>query len=426
MIDRKICPSIKELGALSIIKAQKSALKNGLPLYTINAGSQDLVKIEWVFDAGSRFEKQTLSALTTCVLLKEGSSKFTSEQFAEAIDYYGVFFETDCNKDKSYLALYSLNKHLEKVLPVVEDAIKNAVFPDHELDVYKQNSKQKLLVNNQKVDFIARNHFADLLFGSEHAYGKILRAEHYDGLKGDDIHAFYKNFYTASNCKLIVSGKVEEKSLHMLQDLFGQDDWTRTTEYTLPNLNPVNNSVRTHYIEKQDAFQSAIRIGRVLFNRTHPDFMGMMVLNTLLGGYFGSRLMSNIREDKGYTYGIGSGIVSMQQGGYFVISTEVGAEVCEPALKEIYFEIQKLREEKVGAEELELVKNYLLGTFLRSIDGPFALSDKFLSILEYDLDYDYFERYLTLIRNITAEDIWVLANKYLQEKDLIELVVGKK
>ena len=181
-----------------------------------------------------------------------------------------------------------------------------------------------------------------------------------------------------------------------------------------------------YYEEKKDALQSAIRIGKRLFTKPHPDYPAMLVLNTILGGYFGSRLMSNIREDKGYTYGIGSAIVSFSHAGYFTISTEVGAEVTKDAVKEIYFELKKLQTEKISDSELALVRNYMLGTFIRSIDGPFALADRFKGIHFSGLNYDYYDRYIETIRTISSEKLIELANKYWKKEEMIELVVGRK
>lgn len=425
MLDRKIAPEIQQVSSVNLIHAEKNLLDNGLPLYAINAGSQDLVKIKWLFDAGSKFETQKLTAQTANSLMKEGTAKLKSAEIAELLDYYGAFLETECTKDKAHLTLYSLNKHLVNVLPVIEDVLKNAIFPEQEFDVYKQNSKQKLMVNNQKVDVLARNHFNELVFGKSHPYGSIAEADHYDALKLQEVRDFYKKHYQASNCKIVVSGLVKEETKKLINSYFGSP-WS-AGEFTLPVMNslPVIEH-RQNLIEKKDAVQSAIRMGRILFNKTHPDYFGMQVVNALLGGYFGSRLMNNIREDKGYTYGIGSAIASLQQGGYFFIATEVGVDVCAAAINEIYHELKVLREEVVGEEELQLVKNYLLGTFVRSIDGPFALSEKFESILEYNLGYEFYEQYLHTIRTITPLQIQILAQKYLQEKDIVELVVGKK
>jgi zinc protease len=163
-----------------------------------------------------------------------------------------------------------------------------------------------------------------------------------------------------------------------------------------------------------------------MITRSHPDYPGMAVLNTLLGGYFGSRLMSNIREDKGYTYGIGSAMVSLREAGYFFISTEVGADVTTAALDEIYKEVKRLQDEPAGEDELSTVRNYLSGTFLKSIDGPFALIDRFKTLTLSGLGYDYYDRYLQTVQSISPAQLQELALRYFNRNDFMELVVGLK
>ena len=161
-----------------------------------------------------------------------------------------------------------------------------------------------------------------------------------------------------------------------------------------------------------------------MISSTHVDYAGMQVLNTVFGGYFGSRLMSNIREDKGYTYGIGSSVVPLRKEGYFCISSEVGVDVRAAAVNEIYLELKRLRTELVPESELNLVRNYMLGSFQRNIDGPFSLADRFKSILTAGMGYEYYTRYLETIQNITAEELLRLASTHLHEDSLYELVVG--
>ena len=237
---------------------------------------------------------------------------------------------------------------------------------------------------------------------------------------------FYKEHYHSGNCTIIASGKLDDNLIETLNRYFGKTTWGTVCDISKPEVHINATQVQKHFIERPDAIQSAIRVGRLLFNKTHPDYFKFQVLNTILGGYFGSRLMANIREDKGYTYGIGSGLSSLVNAGYFFISTEVGADVTNQTLTEIYKELHTLRTELVDEEELETVRNYVLGQFLRSVDGPYALADKFKAIWEFDLDYSYFETYFNAVKTITPQDIKDLANKYFQEKDLIELVVGKK
>jgi len=304
------------------------------------------------------------------------------------------------------------------------------------LDIHLKNKKQQFHVNNQKVANVARKHFSELIFGEKHPYGINVKESDFDNINRNYLNEFYHQFYRANSCKIILSGKVEETIFPLLDEHFGGNDWSESStklsdadkqKYLNNVLLPISTSPqREHIITRDDAMQSAIRIGKILFNKTHPDFQTLQILNTVFGGYFGSRLMSNIREDKGYTYGIGSGIVSLKNSGYFFISTEVGVEVCKSAIDEIYFEMQRLREELISDEELSLVKNYLLGGFLRSIDGPFAMADRFKGVMEYGLNYDYYDKYVATIRSVSASQLRDLANLYFDKQSMTELVVGKK
>ena len=177
--------------------------------------------------------------------------------------------------------------------------------------------------------------------------------------------------------------------------------------------------------EKKDAVQSAIRMGKVFFNRTHPDFPEMLFLNTALGGYFGSRLMSNIREDKGFTYGIGSGIIPLLKGGYFFISTEVGADVTQLAEKEIAFELERLRQEKIPSHEMETVRQYMLGQLLRSTDGVFNLIDRFRSHHLFGQTNEDFRIGVEKLKSVTPDRIQDLAQLYLDPASMVTVVAGK-
>lgn len=425
--DRKKSPSFKTIDSIEIIKAREEKLKNDVPLYIVNAGEQDLIKIEFIFPAGKWQESFPLVASTTNSMLDEGTSKHTAEEIAETIDSYGAFLEADIDKDFASVSLYSLNKHLKSTLPIVEELIKLSVFPQNELSTYLQNKKQRFLVNSKKVNHIARKAFGELIFGKEHPYGSTEKAKDFDSLKRDHLINFYNQFYKSDNCKIVVSGKVENEAISLINEHFGGNEWSNSDNKILnKEANILSHPQKKHLIYKEDAIQSAIRVGRVLFSKNHPDYMGMKVLNTVLGGYFGSRLMANLREDKGFTYGVGSGVVPMKNSGCFFVSTEVGVDVCQKAIDEIYVELKRLREDLIKTEELDLVKNYLMGVFLKSIDTPFALADKFIEIMEYGFGYDYYDKYFHTIKTITPQDLRELANKYFQEEDMTELVVGKK
>lgn len=426
VIDRTTSPSFKTVEKIEMIRATEKHLRNNIPVYSINAGSQELIKIEFLFGAGMYQQKMPLQAATVNSMLEEGTSKMNAAQIADAVDFYGAFLEVGVSQDNASVVLYTLNKHLKSTLPVVEDVIKNATFPEEELETHLTNKKQKFHVNNQKVANVARKRFTELLFGEKHPYGINVQEVDFEKIKRSNVQEFYNAFYRAENCKIVLAGKIDDSVYSLLDEHFGGNDW-KVNSIVQPNTTKIQTSPeREQLIYKEDALQSAIRIGKVMFNKTHPDFQPLQILNTVFGGYFGSRLMSNIREDKGYTYGIGSGLASLQHSGYFFISTEVGVDVCKNAVHEIYFEMDRLRTELITEDELELVKNYLLGTFLRSVDGPFAMAERFKGILEYGLSYDYFDRYIATIKSISASQLRELAVTYFDKESMTELVVGKK
>lgn len=425
MLNRTIAPEFKTIEHIDVLQAKPEKLNNGIPVYSVNIGSQELCKIEFIFKAGMYYQKKPLVASATNNLLESGTKNYTANELSDKIDFYGSFFETSVGQDYSSVALFSLNKYLEPSLHYVEDILKNAIFPKDEFDIYLSNKKQKHLVNSKKVNVLARRKFAELLFGDKHPYGIDVKTEDFDKVSLDEVKDFYQTHYHSGNCIIVISGCLPDHILEILNHHVGNGNWGTVSEIETPTPLIKTTEQTKHFIHKEDAIQSAIRVGRPLFNKTHPDYFKFQVLNTILGGYFGSRLMANIREDKGYTYGIGSGLSSLVNGGYFFISTEVGADVTKQALEEIYKEIALLRTELVDDEELETVRNYILGQFLRSVDGPFALADKFKAIWEFGLTYDYFDRYFEAVKTVTPQEIKDLANKYLQEKDLIECVVGQ-
>lgn len=425
MINRSTAPEFKTIDKIDIIRAEESFLDNGIPVYKINAGSQELSKVEIIFNAGMYYQHRTLLSSSANTLLECGSAKYNALQISENIDFFGSFLELGVGQDFASVTLYSLNKYLNESLVFIEEIVKNSLYPQSEIDIYLANKKQKYLINSQKVNHLARRKFSEMLFGTRHPYGIDVKNEDFDSLKQKDIKDFYNNYYNSANCFIVVSGKLPNTLLSILNGHFGKANWGNTAGKSQPKASIVTSTQKKVLVEKNDAIQSAIRIGRVMFNKTHPDYFKFQVLNTILGGYFGSRLMANIREDKGYTYGIGSGLNSFVNAGYFSINTEVGADVTSKALKEIYKEIKLLREEPVSAEELETVKNYILGQFLRSVDGPFALAEKFKAIKEFGLDYNYYDNYFKSVQTVTANELRDLANKYLQPDDLIECVAGK-
>ncbi len=424
VLDRKIAPEFQQVKNIQFLDVKQTQLSNGIEVNYINGGSQEILKIDFIFNAGNLFQTKSLVASSTNQLMKEGTKNYSSFEISEGIDKYGAFFEVENSYDTSTLTLYTLTKHLNSVLPYVKEVILQPQFSEKEFEIFKENAIERFKINLEKVSFLARKEFMTAIFSEQHPYGGSVNINDYNELSLNDIKQFYNENYNLGNCNIIVSGKVNDKTIDQLNTFFGKEKIAKSTSKIKGDL-ALQKKPTTIYIEKENALQSAIRIGRVFPNKLHKDYFGLQILNTVLGGYFGSRLMNNIREDKGYTYGIGSGILSLKNAGYFFISTEVGSDVTQKALTEIYKEIEIIRTVEIPKEELELVKNYMLGQLLKSCDGPFNMASLFENVNEYGLDYDFYNNYIKIIKEITPKILLDLGAKYFDKSDLTEIVVGK-
>ncbi len=424
ILNRKTPPEFRAIDNINLLRPARQKLGNGCNIFCFNSGDQELVRIEWIF-GNERFNPDK-PLLNTGVntMLTEGTGTLTASQIADKVDFYGAFLQVDYGYDQSQVTLYSLNKHLQHTLPVIRDIVTNSIFPEKELETYIRNQQQKLQVQLQKNDYVARRIFNKALYGNT-LYGLGADADTYKTLHRDDILAHFKQMYQPANCTIIIAGKIEPNILELITDTFDKD-WKNADEpadTSQPELRP--SPEYFYFTEKPDALQSAIRMGIPIINRTHPDFPALQVLNTVLGGYFGSRLMANIREDKGYTYGIGSGMTSLKQSGSIFIATEVGADVCKAAITEIEKELDLLKTDIIPNEELSLVRNFMLGSLLGSLENVFSHADKFKNLYFAGLDYDYYDRYVETVKTVTANRLQQLADEYLNFDKFYKVIVGK-
>lgn len=425
MINRQVPPPIKDAidYTLELKPYELYSLDNGVPVYSINAGAQEVIQVEIVFYAGNFFEQQKGIAAATNFLLKNGTTKHNAFELNEAFEYYGAYCNRSCYNETAVVSLHSLTKHITKLLPLVQEMLSEATFPVDELDTYKQNSKQRLKVNLQKAEFVAGRLIDSYLYGENHPYGTYTKMEDLDNLDIETIKRYYHQYYLNGNCIIFVAGNIPADMKQLLNDFFGKLTISKPNN-TLPDIKTTPATEKKYRIKNDaSAVQGAIRIATPFHNRHHPDFKKIAVLNNVFGGFFGSRLMSNIREDKGYTYGIHSYIQNhIQQSGWF-ISTEAGKDVCEATINEVYKEMKRLREEKIGNDELLLVRNYMIGGILGELDGPFQIMSKWKNIILNNLDGNYFYDAVKEIKTVSADTLQELANKYLQPENFYELVV---
>jgi len=427
MLDRKIAPKIIDAVEfhLKLPAYQKHQLRNGVEVYSIDLGTQDTLMVNIVFSAGNWYEEKNLVASTANYLLKNGTTGKNAFAINEHFEYYGSFLNRSCQNETAELTLHCLSKHVSQLLPVIAELIADSVIPADELEIFKKNMQQRLQVSLLKSDFVAGRLIDAYLFGEKHPYGKYASMDDYGGLQQEDAFAFYKKFYQQGSCAIFVAGKLPANIIQELDKQIGA--------LPLQSLAKVKNNIQhpiTPAAQKKqwitndpNGVQGSIRMARNFPNRHHPDFQKVQVLNNIFGGFFGSRLMGNIREDKGFTYGIYSYILNQIQETAWMISTEAGKEVCEATIHEVYKEMNRICKEPVGSDELQTTRNFMIGTILGDLDGPFQVAGRWKNIILNGLDENYFYNGINLIKTITPEELMALANKWLQPEAFYELVV---
>jgi predicted Zn-dependent peptidase len=427
IIDRNTPPPVRPIEQIPISALETCRLPNRIPVHYLNMGEQDVSRIDIMVNAGKWQQPKPLISSFTNHLLKEGAGKLNAEQLAEQLDFYGAWLQLSESHHYSYMTLYTLNKHFRETVALLSDMFREPHFQEEAFHTLLEYRKQQFLINNDKVQMLVYKAFTETLFGKEHPYGQSAVWEDYDRITIDDLQTFHRTHYRPDNIRIILSGKIADAQLKTIEEYFGASNPSPRPSPApeTPYLTPTEPPAGRVCIPKDNALQNAIRMGFHTINRSHADFPGLRVVNTILGGYFGSRLMSNIREEKGYTYGISSGIKTYKHAAFLSIATQTAPKHTENLIAEVRKEIDRLQNETIDRQELETVRNYMLGDFCRSLDGTFSLIEAHISLLASDMDIDFFRRQIEKVKSITPEEVQALAQRYLTTGAMIETVAGK-
>lgn len=421
MVDRRIGPKINEIHKVAVPAYEVEVLENGTQLINIPLGTSELTSVEIIHKGGRFLEQKKGGARATARLLREGTTEMTSKEVAESIDFFGATLNSGAQLDYSYLKLFSLSRYMPDLLPILREMRYDPIFPERELERYIDSSKENLKIQLNKNDVLSYRALTEELYGHDHPYGYNSDFKLYESLSVEDVQAYYNSAYGASNSVIVVSGKVDDALLHKIREDYGSVfQEVRMDAYPNP---PAVDAKRIN-IPTQDKSQTSLRIGMPLFTRNHPDYASFYMLHTILGGYFGSRLMKRIREEKGYTYGVYSSLDTMIYDGYFSISTDVNSEYVEDTRSVIHEEMDRLCHEVVNISELKMVKNYINGSILNLIDGPFKIGGIAKVIALNNLEKDFFERFSAAITAMDAETIKTCAQRYFGNRKMVEVVVG--
>ena len=421
LLDVNITPNCKPNDVFSFA--------NDVRLHCFEDKDSEIIRLEFLFaNAGSVNQNKFFSSAAASHLITEGCGELSAIEVADKLDYYAAYVERVSERDSTSLVFYFLKKYQQNLLPLIEKIIKQANYNEKEFEVYISKQKQNFEINAQKTSMIAYKEFYRTIFPENHALSLFGEKEDFDKLSTADVKAFYRQFYASNQSQIILSGNYDEGFVREIERFFGTETWggdkknAELTNYFIEKNYANKGLAKT--INKKGAAQASVRVGCVSLEHNHKDFLPFSVVVCLLGGYFGSRLMMNIREDKGYTYGISANLSAYRYASVFSIASDVKADKAQATIDEIEKEITILQNDLVPLSELSQVKNYLIGECIRNLDGAFDKSDKYSFLMKLNHKYDYYKNFIDTIKSISPNEIRDLSQKYLDLNLISKIKVG--
>lgn len=422
MLDRTVPPAVQGM-SFAFRKPTSLKFANGIPLHVIEAAGQEVVRVDFVFSAGQWHQTQRLQALFTCRMLREGCEEYPSAIFAERLDYYGAWLELSVAMNRTFVTLYTLKKFFSETLSLVQCMLLDPILPEEQFRTICANNKAQYVINIQKGDVLAMRKLRRCLYGGCHPCGSQTEPDDYDRLHVAHLREFYNLHFGSRSCSIYLSGSVDDTVVAQVESLFGKAEWGSGVPGVNRSYEIVPDCNKKHTILQAGAVQSSIRMGALLMDIKDEDYLQMRVLNTLLGGYFGSRLMRNIREEKGYTYHIASDLITNTSQVMFMVSSEALSDKTDEVIGEVCREMHRLQDEEVSEEELSLVRNYMIGEICRNYEGAFSLTDAYIFMEHLGLPQTHVEDMVRAIRETDSVRLQQLAQCYLNPDSLHTVVV---
>lgn len=422
LLDRSQAPEFKIPEDFELLYPEKFSLKNGIQVFFFPTKGIDAVKID-ITCLGQRDKlplEQTLLPSFTLQMLSEGTENKTAADLANFLDFHASEISPILTFSKEGLSVLSTQKHLMPVLDLLIEMIQKPAFPVEMLDKRKSQRKLSLQLEREKTNSRAGQLFRKGLFGAAHPYGFEVGEKEVDIVTPEKIR-FYNDQLLWQETEVFISGDFSMEKLDATLQYFEQIPIKPKAEgILLPEINPMEHL----YENRETAVQSSIRLGYLSIPKNHPDFIPLSVFNTILGGYFGSRLIKNIREDKGHTYGIYSSLAEIGNSNYWVVSADVQKSFNRAVISEIHHEIQRLVNEPMEHEELETVRNFQIGQMLSRFSSSFDLMDRFRAVHHSDLELDFYSKKLDFLKSFSTRDILETGEKYFKNSPFIEVIVG--
>lgn len=421
-LDRKTAPEIKDFGKLNIPHPRKIVLDNGIPLTILDNGSQEVNRISLIWDGGICETKRPSIASLTANLMREGTNRHNGAEIAEIFEFNGAWIKSNIHSHHSSIVIHSLNSRTENVLPILAETIISPNFPEQATSVLREKMARSAELDLEKVEYHSSLSNRKLLFGDKHPLANSDTASEIRDINIQDIFDFHKKIYCTDTCGIYIAGRITPKIEDLINTHFGQLNKSTGCNLNIIPFSP--STTKEQIINRPGALQSSIRLSIPTIDRQHPDYANLRIAIMALGGYFGSRLMANIREDKGYTYGISSSLLGYKEGGIVSIATQCDNQYVKPLIEEVKKEIYRMTTSDFSDDELSILKHFAMTQLASSLDSPFTIMDYYENMRIASTPSDYFEAQINAINNITSDTIAQLAKKHLQLENLYISIAG--
>lgn len=418
-------PEIKPVSVSDLALPYMRVMPNGVPLYELTGMRKGVVRLDILFKGGYGVQDKPLQAMFVNRMLREGAGGLSADDISRKLDYYGAWVDMYSSQGCNHLTLYSMSKHFLPLVELLDTLIKRPDFSVDNLETVKRTNKSYFMVNSHKVDVVSQRYFENSLWGEAHPLAHIVCPEDYDAITREDLLDYYTKVYNSHNCSIFVAGEFDDVMLDALQDKFGKEEWGAGSLLADVVVAPPCSLCCRRNVTVEGAMQSCVKIGFMSMDSSHPDYCIFRFLTVLLGGYFGSRLMSNVREENGYTYHIEAEMDAYGQRNAFMITSETDNANVELLVKEVYKELRRLVNEPIPDSEVKLVRSYVLGELCREYEERFAKSEVFINAWLSGESFESVNKYLETVRTVTAADLQRVAKEVLDRDEMIEIVVGE-
>ncbi len=426
-LNRAQAPELKGKLEFHLPEVKKFTLQNGLKIIFVEKNNLPIIQMSLIVNGGSRFTPTNKSGLAylTSMLVDEGAGEFSALELDNEIESLGSIFGVSTDSDLIYLNMLSIKDKFERSLELLSTIYTSPLFTDDDFDREKKKLQTNIVRSYDDPSYIASTNFRNLLYkNTNYAQPTIGILSEVESITNTDVKHFYGKMFVPSNSNLIVVGNISQVELEeKLNKYFNNSSTIVCNDAQI--WSPKNSDAKYYIIHKEGASQSELRIGHISNGRKDSDYFAKVIMNSILGGQFSSRLNLNLREDKGFTYGISSGFQYHKHLSHFQIATSVKSENTAETIIEIEKEISGMKK-NISKEEIDFVKSYLVKRFPAMFETYSQIANNLNSLIHYSLNENYFNNYIQNIENCTKEEIALAAQKRIVSDNMIYVIVGDR